>query len=74
VNVGRRDGAHTSDFQRLLSDASLPPEDTGRIRIRDRNTFVSVRKEHLARAIEAFAGKVIGGRNVLAEPAKQRMS
>jgi ATP-dependent RNA helicase DeaD len=74
VNVGRRDGAHIADFQRVLTDAALAPEDTGRIRIRDRNTFVSVRKAQLARAIEAFGGKLIAGRNVLAEPAKQRMS
>jgi ATP-dependent RNA helicase DeaD len=74
LNVGRRDGAHISDFQRVLTDAALAPEDTGRIRVRDRNTFVSVRKAQLARAIEAFGGKVIAGRNVLAEPAKQRMS
>jgi ATP-dependent RNA helicase DeaD len=74
LNVGRRDGANASDFQRVLSDAALAPEDTGRIRVRDRNTFVSVRKEQLARAIEAFGGKVIAGRDVRAEPAKQRMS
>ena len=74
VNVGRRDGARAADFERMLSEASLPPGDAGSIRVRDRNTFVSVRKEHLDRALEALAGKTIGGRSVKAEPARQRMS
>jgi ATP-dependent RNA helicase DeaD len=71
VNVGRRDGARPGDFQRLLVQA-IPPEDTGKIRVRDRNTFVSVRKESLERAIAALAGQTIGGRSVLAEPARLR--
>jgi ATP-dependent RNA helicase DeaD len=74
INVGRRDGARAADFERMLVDASLPPGDAGRIRVRDRNTFVSVRKEHLTRALEAIGGKTIGGRSVIAEPARPRMS
>jgi ATP-dependent RNA helicase DeaD len=74
VNVGRRDGARAGDFQKLLADAGgIPPEETGRIRVRDRNTFVSVKKETLERALAALAGQVIAGRNVIAEPAKQRV-
>ncbi len=74
VNVGRRDGAKAQDFERMLVDASLPAGDANHIRVRDRNTFVSVRKEHLTRALEALGGKTIGGRSVIAEPARQRMS
>jgi len=74
INVGRRDGAKAGDFERMLVEASLPAGDAGRIRVRDRNTFVSVRKEHLTRALEALGGKTIGGRSVIAEPARQRMS
>jgi ATP-dependent RNA helicase DeaD len=75
INVGRRDGARPADFQRVLTEAAgLAPADTGRIRIRDRNTFVSVRKDSLDRVVAALVGQVIAGRSVLAEPAKQRTS
>ena len=75
INVGRRDGARPSDFQKVLTEAAgLAPADTGQIRIRDRNTFVSVRKDALDRVVAALGGQVIAGRSVLAEPAKQRIS
>ncbi|MGO8992432.1 MAG: DEAD/DEAH box helicase [Polyangiaceae bacterium] len=75
INVGRRDGARPADFQKVLAEAAgLAPADTGRIRIRDRNTFVSVRKDSLERVVAALGGQVIAGRSVLAEPAKQRIS
>jgi ATP-dependent RNA helicase DeaD len=71
LNVGRRDGARAPDLQKLLTDgAGIARQDTGRIRIRDRVTFVSVRPEDLAKAIEVFQGRTIGGRKVIAEPAK----
>jgi ATP-dependent RNA helicase DeaD len=72
VNVGRRDGARTGDFERLLEGGGLGRGDTGRIRVRERNTFVSVRKEVVGLAVAAFAGQVIGGRQVIAEPARPR--
>jgi ATP-dependent RNA helicase DeaD len=72
VNVGRRDGARPGDFQRLLEQgAGLDKKDTGPIRVRERNTFVSVRKEALDKAVAALAGQVIGGRSVIAEPARR---
>ena len=75
INVGRRDGARPADFQKVLAEAAgLAPADTGQIRVRDRNTFVSVRKGSLDRVVAALAGQVIAGRSVLAEPAKQRIS
>jgi len=72
VNVGRRDGARPGDLQRLLEAAGLLPGDTGPIRVRERNSFVSVRKNVLERAVAAFVGQVIGGRAVAAEPARAR--
>jgi ATP-dependent RNA helicase DeaD len=73
VNVGRRDGARAGDFQKLLEEgAGLAREETGRIRIRERMTFVSVKKEALARALAALGGQVIAGRSVVAEPARTR--
>jgi len=75
LNVGRRDGARAPDLQKLLTDgAGIARQDTGRIRIRDRVTFVSVRPEDLDKAIAALAGKTIGGRTVIAEPAKAKQS
>jgi len=72
VNVGRRDGARAGDFERLLEGGGLALGDRGRIRVRERNTFVSVRKESIGLAVAAFEGKVIGGRQVIAEPARQK--
>ncbi len=72
VNVGRRDGARPGDFERLLEGGGLAPGDTGRIRVRERNTFVSVRKGVVDLAVAAFTGQVIGGRQVIAEPARPR--
>ena len=73
VNVGRRDGARPEDFQRMLAEgAGIAVEGSGRIRVRDRMTFVSVKKDDLDRAIAAFTGQVIGGRNVVAEVARPR--
>ena len=71
MNVGRRDGVRPGDVHRLL-EAAVGQSQTGRIRIRDRNSFVSVRKESLDRAVAALSGQVLGGRTVLAEPAKAR--
>jgi ATP-dependent RNA helicase DeaD len=71
VNVGRRDGVRPGDFQRVLEGA-IGPTDPGRIRIRDRNTFVSVRRETLDRAVAALSGQIMAGRSVIAEPAKAR--
>ncbi len=75
LNVGRRDGARAQDLQKLLTDrAGITRDDTGRIRIRDRVTFVSVRQDDLSKAISALGGQVIGGRTVIAEPAKSKQS
>jgi ATP-dependent RNA helicase DeaD len=72
VNVGRRDGVRPGDFVRLLEGSGrLERGDTGRIRIRDRNSFVSVKKEQLERAVAALTGQTLGGRAVTAEPAKK---
>jgi ATP-dependent RNA helicase DeaD len=72
VNVGRREGLRSSDLQRLLGSKGVDAEDTGRIRVRDRNSFVSVRKEAVERAISALTGEAFGGRVVVAEVARSR--
>jgi ATP-dependent RNA helicase DeaD len=72
VNVGKRDGLRADDVQRLFGAKGVLEGETGRIRIRDRNTFVSVRKEAVDRAIDALTGEAIGGRVVMAEVARSR--
>jgi ATP-dependent RNA helicase DeaD len=71
VNVGKREGVRASDLQKLLTDKGIAPEETGRIRIRDRMSFIPVRKTAFDRAVAALAGSVIGGRTVVAELAKE---
>jgi ATP-dependent RNA helicase DeaD len=73
VNVGRRDGASAGELQRILTErAGIERKDTGRIRVRDRNSFVSVKTDDLDRAVAAFVGQVLGGREVIAERARDR--
>ncbi|MBX3185440.1 MAG: DEAD/DEAH box helicase [Labilithrix sp.] len=73
LNVGRRDGVSPEALQRLLAEsAGIPESETGNIRVRDRITFVTVRKELAERAIRALAGQVVGGRTVVAEPARDK--
>ncbi len=70
VNVGRRDGVRAADLQKLLSERGVPLDDPNGIRIRDRMTFVRVRKELFDDAVAALTGQVIGGRAVVAELAR----
>ena len=72
VNVGKREGLRPVDLQKLLSDKGLTSQETGRIRIRDRMSFVSVKREAIERAVAAVSGQVIGGRTVVAELARPR--
>jgi hypothetical protein len=72
INVGKREGVAPDDLQKLLSDAGIAPENTGGIRVRDRMSFVRVRKDLFDRAITAFAGRIFGGRPVVAELARPR--
>jgi ATP-dependent RNA helicase DeaD len=70
VNVGRRDGVRATDLQRLL-EQGVTADAVGRIRMRDRMTFVAIRKDLVERAIVSLAGQVLGGRTVVAELAKK---
>lgn len=72
VSVGRREGARPQDLERILEQGGVALSDVGRIRVRDRNAFVSVKKELVDRAVAIFAGQVVGGRTIVAEPAKER--
>jgi ATP-dependent RNA helicase DeaD len=73
LNVGKRDGVSPEELQKMLADAGgIPQSETSNIRVRDRITFVTVKKELADRAIQALAGQVIGGRTVVAEPARDK--
>ncbi|HEX4448364.1 MAG TPA: DEAD/DEAH box helicase [Polyangiaceae bacterium] len=70
VNVGKRDGVRAVDLQKLLSDRGVPIDVSNGIRVRDRMTFLRVRKELFDDAVAALTGQVIGGRTVVAELAR----
>src|SRR5262249_15763576 len=72
VNVGRRERLRPADLQQLLEEKGVSAQEMGRIRMRDRVTYISVRKGTFARAVAALAGQVIGGRTVVAELARGR--
>jgi ATP-dependent RNA helicase DeaD len=73
LNVGKRDGVNPEELQRMLAETGgIPEAETSNIRVRDRITFVTVKKELADRAIQALAGQVIGGRTVIAEPARDK--
>lgn len=70
VNVGRRDGLKPGDVQTMLQDGGIADFDTRNVRVRERITFVTVRKAEMEQAIRALVGQVVGGRTVNAEPAR----
>jgi ATP-dependent RNA helicase DeaD len=72
VNIGRRERLRPADLQRMLEEKGVPAQEMGRIRMRDRVTYISVRKGAFDRAVSALAGQVIGGRTVVAELARGR--
>src|SRR5205085_257742 len=72
LNVGRRDGLRADDVQRLIVDlGGVSTNDVGHIRLRDRMTFVGVRKELAERVIKALIGQTVGTRTLNAEPARR---
>jgi ATP-dependent RNA helicase DeaD len=75
VNIGRQDGVTAADLQRVLTEtAQISRAETGRIRVRDRTSFVSVKRELLPKALAALNGASFGGKVAQAEPARARSS
>ncbi|MEO5729592.1 MAG: DbpA RNA binding domain-containing protein, partial [Byssovorax sp.] len=73
VNIGRREGARAADFLRLLTErAGIDKLSIRRIRVRERNAFVSVRKDDVAKAVAALTGATIAGKIAAAELARER--
>jgi ATP-dependent RNA helicase DeaD len=72
LNVGKREGVTTEDLRKLFSVRGIAPDTLSDIRVRDRMTFLRVRKEVFDQAVTALSGQVIGGRTVVAELARGR--
>jgi hypothetical protein len=72
VNAGRRDGARPDDFFRALDGAGVSRDGIARVRLRDRHSFVVVRRAILDEAIAALTGVKIGNKTASAEMAKSR--
>jgi ATP-dependent RNA helicase DeaD len=73
VNVGRKDGAKASDFYTVLKDrAGVTIDDTDYVNVRQRHTFIGLRRELVERVLGALNGAVIAGREAAAEPSRTR--
>lgn len=73
VSIGRRDGVRSSDLQELLVDhIGLDKDDVKRIRVRERNAFISVRKSEAQRALDGISKASWGNRSLTAEIARER--
>ncbi|MFZ5897362.1 MAG: DEAD/DEAH box helicase [Myxococcota bacterium] len=70
ANIGRRNGAKPSDYERLLEARGVPAESIVYIRVRQRNAFVAVVANELDRVIEALDGATLAGRTLKAEPSR----
>jgi ATP-dependent RNA helicase DeaD len=71
MNVGRRDGVRPGEIIRLLSEvASLERAEVGRIRIRDRHTFVGVPREKVDAILVSLSGKSAMDKDLVVEVAR----
>jgi ATP-dependent RNA helicase DeaD len=72
LNVGRDDGATTTDVQKELLAAGISADDTAYVRVRQRHTFIGVRQGLLESTVVALNGRQIANRSVEAQPARPR--
>jgi ATP-dependent RNA helicase DeaD len=72
VNVGKRDGARTEDLEEALDAAGISADDTGRILVRLKHSFVEVKPDAQDRVIEKLGGREICGRVTHVEVARPR--
>jgi ATP-dependent RNA helicase DeaD len=70
-NVGKRDGLEAKDLATLLTDAcEIGSEDIGRVRVKDRHTFVGVPTERAEAIISCLEGQMIRSRSLHVERAR----
>jgi ATP-dependent RNA helicase DeaD len=73
VNVGRKDGARPEDFRAIIeAKGDLSAQDTGYVRVKQRHTFIGVRKGSEKGVIDALNGTIISGRQATAELSRSR--
>lgn len=71
VNVGKKDELKASELGRLLRERSgLKRKDIGRIRVRDKHSFVDVPEDEAQSVIESMAGATLGERELTVELAE----
>jgi ATP-dependent RNA helicase DeaD len=70
-NVGRRDGLEPMDLANLLSSScGLGADDIGRVRVKERHTFVGVPTERVEFVISSLQGHTIKNRQLQVERAR----
>lgn len=73
VSVGRRDEVRAGDINRLFRDQTdLGRDEIGRIRVRDRHTFVEVPPEKVEEVVEALHGRDFQERELIVELARRQ--
>jgi ATP-dependent RNA helicase DeaD len=73
VSIGRRDGIRAQDLLKTLADAAgLDPATVQRIRVRERHSFVSIKKSDVEKTLEKVEGVSLGGRALHVEIARER--
>jgi ATP-dependent RNA helicase DeaD len=71
LNVGKRDGLEANDLAALLATAcELGSDDIGRVRVKDRHTFVGVPTERVEFVISSLTGHTIKNRALHVERAR----
>jgi ATP-dependent RNA helicase DeaD len=71
INVGRRDGIRAGEINRLLRErCELSRAEIGRIRVRDKHTFVDVLTPRVDGVVAALGGQTVQDRELVVEPAR----
>ncbi len=71
VSVGRKDGVRVGDLNRLFQDSGgLSRDQVGRIRLRDKHSFVSIPATKVEEVIDALHGLDFHDRELKVEPAR----
>lgn len=71
VNLGRRDGVRPGEIIRLLAEnCALEKAEVGRIRIRDRHTFVGVPREKVYAIVDQLSGASSHDKELVVELAR----
>lgn len=75
VNVGRNDDLKASELGRLLRERSgLKRREIGRIRVRDKHSFVDVPEERAQDVIDSMVGAVLGKQELSVELAENEQN